>query len=45
MFELNHIYKIWYKQEPSFSKLDDDLKKKLEKDHPKYYNNTKNWNM
>jgi hypothetical protein len=37
MFELTHIYQIWYKQEPSFSKLDTELKRKLEKDHSEYY--------
>ena len=29
MFELTHIYKIWYKQEPKFSKLSEDLKEEL----------------
>ena len=33
MFELTHIYQIWYKQEPSFTKLDKELKKELKKDH------------
>ena len=41
MFELTHIYQIWYKQEPSFSKLDTELKRKLEKDHPEYYKRIK----
>ena len=41
MFEFTHIYKIWYKQKPSFSKLDKDLRKMLEKDHPKYYKRIK----
>ena len=41
MFELTHIYQIWYKQEPSFSKLDKELKRKLEKDHPEYYKRIK----
>ena len=30
MFELTHIYQIWYKQETSFSKLDKELKKRIE---------------
>ena len=38
MLEFGHIYKIWYKEEPKFSKLDEDLKEMLEKDHPNYYN-------
>jgi hypothetical protein len=37
MFELTHIYKIWYNEEPKISKLDEDLKKMLKKDHKKYY--------
>jgi hypothetical protein len=43
MFELTHIYKIWYKQEPKFSKLSEDLKEELKKDphHPKYYKRIK----
>ena len=43
MFELTHIYQIWYKQEPSFSKLDKELKKELKKDHdhPNYYERIK----
>ncbi len=41
MFELTHIYQIWYKQEPDFSKLDNKLKEMLEKDYPKYYERIK----
>ena len=43
MFELTHIYKIWYKQEPKFSKLSEDLKEELKKDphQPKYYKRIK----
>ena len=31
MFELTHIYKIWYNDEPKFSKLKEDLLLELEK--------------
>ena len=42
MFELTHIYKIWYKQEPKFSKLSEDLKEELrEASPPKYYKRIK----
>ena len=43
MFELTHIYKIWYKEKPKFSKLSQDLKEELEKDHdhPNYYKRIK----
>ena len=43
MFELTHIYKIWYNDEPKLSKLSEDLIKELEKDkeHPNYYNRIK----
>ena len=37
MFELTHIYQIWYKQEPSFSKLDKELKEMLKNKYKKYY--------
>ena len=35
--ELTHIYQIWYKQEPSFSKLDKELKNMLKNKYKKYY--------
>ena len=41
MFEFTHIYNIWYNQKPSFSKLDKDLRKMLEKDYSKYYKRIK----
>jgi hypothetical protein len=43
MFELTHIYKIWYHNEPKFSKISPDLKGELEKDdeHPNYYKRIK----
>jgi hypothetical protein len=37
MLEFNHIYKIWYKKEPKFSKLSNETQEKLKKDYPKYY--------
>jgi len=37
MLEFSHIYTIWYKQEPGFSKLSDKLRKKLKEDYPDYY--------
>ncbi len=40
MFELTHIYKIWYKQEPKNSKLSEDLLQELEK-YPTYYKRIK----
>ena len=40
MFELTHIYKIWYNDEPKFSKLKKDLLLELEK-YPAYYKRIK----
>jgi hypothetical protein len=40
MFELTHIYKIWYNDEPKISKLKKDLLLELEK-YPAYYKRIK----
>jgi hypothetical protein len=37
MLELNHIYRLWYSEEPPLI-LRDDLKKYLQKEEQKYYN-------
>jgi hypothetical protein len=37
MFELGHVYKIWYGEEPDVLKLSPDLRSHLDTRHPKYY--------
>jgi hypothetical protein len=43
MLELNHIYKLWYKEEPSLP--DNDLMEYLKKNEIKYYNRIKSFHF
>jgi hypothetical protein len=37
MYELNHVYWIWYNEPPDLSKISPDLLNYLANKHPKYY--------
>jgi hypothetical protein len=44
MLELNHVYRLWYGEEPSVE-LDKELKQYLEKNERKYYDRIKSFHL